>query len=234
MKWERVTGKLTLKIKVFLCVCALLGLFAHESMAAASEEGKKAEEATEVLKEVSAIPEKAIPPALLEGSYGVAILPNVIKFGFIAGGRYGKGLIAVRENGGWSDPSFVTITGGSVGYQIGAESTDIILVFKTKKGIEGVTRGQLTLGADATVAAGPVGREAATGKEPKADIYSYSRSRGLFAGVALVGSSLEIDDRANADFYGRALAPDEIFSGAAKAPAAAERFKAGLAKASGK
>lgn len=222
-----------MKIKVFLCVCAaLLGLFTSQAKAAVSEEVKKADAATEVLKEISSIPEKAMPPALLEGAYGVAVLPGVIKFGFIAGGRYGKGVLVVRKNGGWSDPAFVTITGGSVGYQIGAESTDVILVFKTKKGIEGITKGKFTLGADAAVAAGPVGRqaEAATDIQLKAEVYSYSRSRGLFAGVALVGSALEIDNKANTSFYGRALTPDEIFSGSVQAPPSAERFKAELTK----
>lgn len=235
MRREQVTRKIMVKINIFICVCALLlGLFAHEAGAAESEEVKKAEEATLVLKEVSAMPEKAIPPALLEGAYGVAVLPNVIKFGFIAGGRYGKGLLAVRKNGDWSDPTFVTIAGGSVGYQIGAESTDIILVFKTRRGIEGVTKGKVTLGADASVAAGPVGRqaEAATDIQLKAEIYSYSRSRGLFAGVAIAGSSIEIDNKANASFYGRSITPDEIFSGAAKAPPSAQGFKAELAKES--
>jgi lipid-binding SYLF domain-containing protein len=230
----RVIVKTAAKIRALFCVCAILGLFAHGAIAAESEEVKKAGEAAEVLKEVSAIPEKAIPPALLEGAYGVAVLPNVIKFGFIAGGRYGKGLLVVRKNGNWSDPTFVTIAGGSVGYQIGAESTDIILVFKTKRGIEGVTKGKITLGADAAVAAGPVGRqaEASTDIELKAEIYSYSRSRGLFAGVAIAGSSIEMDDKANASFYGRAVTPDEIFSGVVKAPPSAQVFKAELAKAS--
>ncbi len=218
------------KIRIFLCVLAFLGTFVSTAGAAGSDEVKKARDATEVLKEISAIPEKTIPPSLLEGAYGVAVLPDVIKFGFIAGGRYGKGLLSVRENGAWSDPSFITITGGSVGFQIGAQSTDIILVFKTRKGIEGITKGKFTLGADAAVAAGPVGRqaEAATDIQLKAEVYSYSRSRGLFAGIALEGASIEIDNKANEAFYGKIVTPAEIFAGSVEAPASAQKFKGEL------
>ncbi len=230
---KSLKGAPTVKIKTFLCVCmAALSLFASRAGAVGNDDVKKADEATQVLKEISAIPEKTIPAALLADAYGVAVLPNVIKFGFIVGGRYGKGVLAVREKGGWSDPSFITITGGSVRYQIGAESTDIILVFKTSTGIEGITKGKFTLGADAAVAAGPVGRqaEAATDIQLKAEVYSYSRSRGLFAGVAIEGAALEIDNEANTAFYGRAITPDEIFAGGAKAPQAAEKFREELSK----
>ena len=225
-----------MKIKAIGCLCAIMifGLFAARAKAE-SDEVRKVENAAEVLGQIAAIPEKSIPPALLANAYGVAVLPGVIKFGFIAGGRYGSGGLVVREKSGWSDPSFVTLTGGSVGFQIGAESTDVILVFKTRRGIEGITKGKFTLGADAAVAAGPVGRqaEADTDAQLKAEVYSYSRSRGLFAGVSLEGAALEIDNRANEAFYGRIITPKEIFSGAVAAPAAAEKFKSELEKDSG-
>jgi lipid-binding SYLF domain-containing protein len=162
--------------------------------------------ATDILKEITVIPEKGIPPSLLNAAAGVAIIPNVIKIGFVIGGRHGTGILLVRgRNGQWSNPSFISLTGGSVGWQIGAQATDVILVFKNRKSIDGIMDGKFTLGADAAVAAGPVGRrgEAATDTMLKAEIYSYSRSRGLFAGVSLEGSALQIDDKANASYYGR-------------------------------
>ncbi|MFQ5329597.1 MAG: lipid-binding SYLF domain-containing protein [Thermodesulfobacteriota bacterium] len=165
---------------------------------------RKVKEATEVLSDIIAIPERGIPPALLRNAYGIAVIPNVIKVGFVVGGRRGKGVIVIRtSNGEWSNPSFITLTGGSVGWQIGAQSTDVILVFKGRKGVDGVRKGKFTLGADASVAAGPVGRHvaASTDIQLKAEIYSYSRSRGLFAGVALEGAALQIDHNANETFY---------------------------------
>jgi len=162
--------------------------------------------ATDILEEIMGIPEKGIPPSLLNDAAGIAIIPNVIKIGFVIGGRHGTGVLLVRGEGGqWSNPSFISLTGGSLGWQIGAQSTDVILVFKNRKSIDGIMNGKFTLGADAAVAAGPVGRrgEAATDASLKAEIYSYSRSRGLFAGVSLEGSALQIDEEANASYYGR-------------------------------
>jgi lipid-binding SYLF domain-containing protein len=173
---------------------------------AAEKPGAKIDESVAVLQQIMAVPENAIPPELLKNAYGIAVIPGVIKAGFIIGGRYGTGILAVREKGGtWSPPSFITLYGGSVGWQIGASSTDIILVFKTARSVEGIMHGKYTLGADAAVAAGPVGRsaEAATDVQLKAEIYSYSRSRGIFAGVSLEGAALRIDDDDNATFYGK-------------------------------
>lgn len=178
----------------------------------AADETKKVGEAVGVLKDIMAIPEKGIPPALLHDAYGMAIIPGVIKLGFIVGGRYGSGVLVVRDNSGkWSPPAFVSLYGGGIGWQIGAQSTDIILVFKSRRSIDGIMKGKFTLGGDAAVAAGPVGRslEAATDVKLKAEIYSYSRSRGLFAGVSLEGAALQIDDEADAAFYGR----QDIFAG---------------------
>src|SRR5205085_11303913 len=137
--------------------------------------------------------------------HAVAIIPDVIKLGFVVGGQRGHGVVIIRQaDGSWRAPMFVTITGGSIGWQVGAQATDFMLVFKTQKSVEGLLRGKFTLGADAAIAAGPVGRRAvaATDAELKAEIYSYSRSRGLFAGVSLEGSALQVDDRANASYYG--------------------------------
>ncbi len=165
---------------------------------------EKVNDAIEVIQEMVGIPEEGIPEALLSRAYGIAIIPKVIKAAWVVGGRYGKGVLLVRdERGQWGNPSFIRIAGGSVGWQIGVQSADIILVFKRKKSIESITEGKITLGADAAVAAGPVGRraEVSTDIELEAEIYSYSKSRGLFAGVSIEGSAIQIDEDANVDFY---------------------------------
>jgi lipid-binding SYLF domain-containing protein len=240
-----ILSKITLEIrriavmKLRSMVIILAGLFlvclASNSVEAETKEVAKVEAATEVLTEFMAIPEKGIAPSLLHNAYGVAIIPAVVKASFVVGGRYGWGVLVVHEKeGGWSNPSFVSLTGGSVGYQIGAQSTDVILVFKTRKSIDGIMKGKFTLGADAAVAAGAVGRqaEAATDLQLKAEIYSYSRSRGLFAGVALEGAALQIDHKSNAAFYGKeGITPADIFTNREReVPAAATEFKKVLGK----
>ena len=202
---------------------------------ASGNETEKVESAIEVLDQIMAIPEMEIPPSLLRGAHGIAIIPSVIKVGFVFGGRYGRGVLIIRgHEGRWSAPVFVSIAGGSVGWQIGAESTDVVLVFKSNKSIEGILNGKFTLGADAAVAAGPVGRrvEAATDERLQAEIYSYSRNRGLFAGVSLEGSVLQIVDESNAAFYGKEkIRPREIFDGdVIVVPPAAVRLKKALSK----
>jgi lipid-binding SYLF domain-containing protein len=171
--------------------------------AQAREEGRLLM-ATEVLDEVRAQRDSAIPDRLLDRAYGIVVVPSVTKLAFIGGGRWGKGAMVVRDKDGrFTNPIFVTLAGASIGWQWGGSSTDIVLVFTTKAGIEGITGGKLTLGADAAVAAGPVGRtaSAATDQNFAAEVYSYSRSRGLFAGVALDGTSISVDRKANANFY---------------------------------
>jgi lipid-binding SYLF domain-containing protein len=220
---------------VLLPVLALVSSLASIPAWAQAKEASKVESAADVIEEIMAIPEKGIPPSLLEDAHGVAVIPGLIKVGFVVGGRYGTGVLAVREKeGGWSNPVFVSIAGGSVGWQIGAESTDLVLVFKSRKSIDGIMKGKFTLGADAAIAAGPVGRraEAATDEKLKAEIYSYSRTRGLFAGVSLEGSALQIDDEADAAYYGRkGITPADILSGKdVKAPPSADRLGKALAK----
>lgn len=176
---------------------------------AGNKETATVEESTEVVDALAAIPLKGIPPALFKDAQGVAIIPGVFKASFIFGGRYGRGVFLVREmNNSWSPPLFVTITGGSFGFQVGAQSTDLILLFKTKASVDRILKGKdkITLGADLAVAAGPVGRqaEAATDAQLRAEIYSYSRTRGLFAGLALEGAALHVDSTAT-EAYKRGL-----------------------------
>jgi lipid-binding SYLF domain-containing protein len=201
------------------------------SMAAHAEDPPlvRAKNAVSVLNEIMQAPDQAIPRDLLRDAKAVAVIPAMLKVGFIFGGRRGEGLISVKSpDGTWSNPSFITMTGGSVGFQAGVSSTDVVLVFRTQHGVDSIVRGKFTLGADASAAAGPVGRSAnaSTDEQLKAEIYSYSRSRGLFAGVALDGSVLRIDYDANAQVYGAGITPRRIFEGGVtKVPAPVVDFR---------
>src|SRR5580698_916447 len=200
----------------------------------AREEGRLLT-ATEVLEEVQAMPDQRIPDTLLSRAYGIAVIPDVTKIAFIFGGRHGNGVLVVRDKltTPWSNPTFISLTGGSWGFQAGAQSSDIVLVFTTKTGIEGIAGGKLTLGADASVATGPVGRQgsAATDVQFNAEIYSYARTRGLFGGIALDGSVISIDRSANASLYGKNVTATEIFAGQTPPPpATAQRFLERLAQ----
>ncbi len=183
---------------------------------AGSKENTRASNAVQVLDEVMRMPEQAIPSRMLDSAHAIAVIPNVVKAGLVVGGRHGRGLVSVRRaDGSWSHPSYVRLTGGSIGFQAGVQSTDVVLVFRTARGVDSIVNGKFTLGADASVAAGPVGRtaEASTDGQLKAEIYSYSRSRGLFAGVALDGAVLAIDHDANEAVYGPNTTPRAAFEG---------------------
>lgn len=159
----------------------------------------------QVLNELMAIPARQIPRALLSQAEGIVVVPNVVKIGFIGGARRGHGVVMVRDaEGEWSLPQFITLTGGSVGFQAGIQGSDVVLVFTSRKGIDGLMRGKFTIGVDASASAGPVGRDAAVGTDATllSEIYSYSRSRGLFLGVALDGTALEVDHESHAVYYG--------------------------------
>ena len=205
---------------ILAAVMALLLVGTWATTALAKDEAKKVKESGQVLKEIMQIPEKGIPPVLLRDAKAIAIIPGVIKGAFVVGGRHGTGVLSVKDDAGkWSDPVFVSITGGSVGWQVGGTSTDLILVFKTLRDVESLMKGKFTLGADAAVAAGPVGRKAsaATDVMLKSGILSYSRSRGLFAGVSLEGAALLIDDDANAAYYNKpGIKPGEVLGGSGK------------------
>jgi lipid-binding SYLF domain-containing protein len=212
---------------------AILGLLIASLSVAAERQDARLMTATQVLDELARMPEQNIPSWLLERAYAVAVVPDVIKVGLGIGARRGKGVLVVRKDSGqWSNPIFVNLTGGSFGFQVGVQSTDVVLVFTSQKSIEGIVGGKVTLGADASVAAGPVGRQssAATDIGLTAQVYSYSRASGLFAGVALDGSALTIDHRSNEQFYGRSgvLASEILRTDAATAPAPAQTFVGAL------
>jgi lipid-binding SYLF domain-containing protein len=173
---------------------------------------ERAEDAAAVLNEVMGTPEATIPSSLLEDSRCVAVIPRVVKVGFIFGGRHGRGLLSCRVGSGWSRPSYIAITGGSFGLQIGAQATDFVLVFTNERAAKALTSRKITLGGDASVSAGPVGRtaEAATDATFRTEIYSYSRSKGLFAGLSLEGSSLGVDVEANEAVYEADIDADDL------------------------
>jgi lipid-binding SYLF domain-containing protein len=229
-------GKKIVSAVLFSAVLGAAPAFVALARAGAREEGRLLT-ATEVLEEVEAMPDQRLPDALLSRAYGIAVIPDVTKVAFIFGGRHGNGVLVVRDklNSPWSNPVLISLTGGSWGFQAGAQSSDIILVFTTKTGIEGIAGGKITLGADASVATGPVGRQgsAATDMNFNAEIYSYARTRGLFGGIALDGSVIAIDRSANAALYGKSgVTATEIISGQAPAaPATAQRFLERLAQA---
>lgn len=198
-----------LRISVAVVALALAG-----SAVAGANEDARARNAVRVLTDIQAIPESAIPDKLFDEARAVIVVPDAMKVGLVIGGRRGRGLLSVKSaDGTWSNPAFVTLTGGSIGFQAGVQSSDIVLVFRSDRGLESIVNGKFTLGADAGVAAGPVGRNAsaATDGEMKAEIWSWSRARGLFAGVALDGAVLAIDDAADEAVYGRDTTPRMIF-----------------------
>jgi lipid-binding SYLF domain-containing protein len=215
-------------IPVMIAIITMF-LFTFSSPVTAGDETSKVRDAIEVMNDIMAIPEKSIPPSLLNNAYAVAVIPNVIKGGFVFGGRYGWGVLVVKtKEKKWSAPAFLSITAGSVGYQIGLQSIDVILVFKSKKSVDRMTKGKFTLGADASIAAGPVGRAASAGTDLRleAEIYSYSRSRGLFAGVSLEGSALQMKDESNRLFYNKeVISAADIFENVnIKVPEVAKEF----------
>lgn len=191
--------------------------------------------ASQILEELQSTRDQMIPDRLLERAYGIAIIPDMTKIAFFAGGRRGDGVLVYRDKDGhFTNPIFITMTGGSFGFQWGIQKTDIVLVFTTKKGVEGITGGKVTLGGDASVAAGPIGREssAATDLNFRAEVYSYSRARGVFAGLAVDGSVISIDDDENEVFYGkRGVTATDIASGAVTTNyESAHRFLAAVTK----
>ena len=202
---------------------------------AQSDEAQRVQDSITVFNEIMGAPDKAIPNSVLSKTEGVAVFPGTIKGGFVIGAQHGRGILSARSTTGWSAPAFMSINGGSIGAQIGAQAVDVVLVVISKKGLQNLVNNEFKIGADAGVAAGPVGRDASASTDVslRAEILSYSRSRGLFAGVNLNGASISSDDDANKRFYGKALkAADVLFNGLAgpTVPAAVKDWQSMLAR----
>jgi lipid-binding SYLF domain-containing protein len=196
-----------IKLRTSVGASLVLLLAAGAPLWAQQREARTLEAAAEVIRDLNALQLRGIPVALLRDAKGVAIIPGMVKAGFLIDGRIGRGVVLGRQpDGTWGNPVFVTLAGVGIGWQAGVASTDVVLVFKTTRSVDRILRGKdkLTLGGDVAVAVGPLGREAeaATDARLRAEIYSYSRSRGLFAGVSVEGAALCVDGRANAAFYG--------------------------------
>jgi len=224
---------------VFVMAGVLLLLISFAPTRATAEEttpgAERIEKAIQVLREMVDLPGEGPPSRLLEKCHGIAVIPGVIKAAYGFGGQYGRGLIVIRnEDGSWSNPAFISLIGGSLGWQIGVQKADIVLLFKTGKSVENIAAGKVTLGADASVAAGPVGRsaEASTDLDMEAEIYSYSKSKGLFAGVSIKGASIQIDKDANQAFYNKQdiSAQGILYGSDVEAPPIVEDLKAALKK----
>jgi lipid-binding SYLF domain-containing protein len=201
-------------------MCPIANAFAADS------EATRLQESATVVKELRAAPDSGIPEQLWDDAACVAVIPSVKKAAFVVGGEYGKGVMSCREANGWSAPVFLELAKGSWGAQIGAQQIDLVLLVMNKTGAQKLLQDKVSLGGDASVAAGPVGRSAhaATDAQLKAEILSYSRSQGVFAGVDLSGGVLRPDEDANKDLYGASVKPQDVLFGHHAVPAAARGF----------
>jgi SH3 domain-containing YSC84-like protein 1 len=207
-------------------ISILVLLAASVVLLAQSDETHRLTESATVLSEIMSAQDNSIPRPIVERAEAIVVFPSTFKAGFIVAGHRGRGIVSARdhERGGWSPPAFLTLTGGSFGVQVGGEAVDLVLCVMNRHGLETLLRNQFKLGGDASVAAGPVGREAgaATDLQMRAEILSYSRARGVFAGLSIKGSSIRQDRDANERFYGYPFRTrDIVFDGKAKLPESA-------------
>jgi lipid-binding SYLF domain-containing protein len=225
-------------VKLVIATTVATTLALTPLLAADREPVKRLHEAAAVFTEIMAAPDKGIPQDLLEKAHCIVIVPELKTGAFILGGKYGKGYLSCRNKGGggWSAPGTVRIEGGSVGFQIGGSSADLIMLVMSERGSDKLLASQFTLGAEGSVAAGPVGRTATaqTDAQMHADILSWSRTQGLFAGVALEGATLRQDLDDNAALYGKPLKNRDIVRGGVSAPKAAAELLALLNRYSAK
>jgi lipid-binding SYLF domain-containing protein len=182
--------------------------------------------AANVLKQIMAAPDKGIPQQVLEGAKCIAVIPHMIKGGFVFGAEGGKGVATCRNAHGWSAPAFFTVAGGSWGLQIGVEGIDVVMVFMNNKGMEHLINSNFKIGADASAAAGPIGRSAAAGTDWKlnSEILTYSRAKGVFAGLTLSGAVVKADDDSMTALYGPGVTERAVLTGKVRPPAAAHAF----------
>jgi len=222
-------------MKTFLFAVLALTASTNIVTAQTSDEARRITDASTVLEEIMEAADKSVPRSIMEKAEGIAVFPSLIKGGIVVGGQRGRGVLSVRDKktGGWSSPAFLTITGGSIGAQFGAQAIDLVLVINNQRGLEQLVKNQFKIGADAAVTAGPVGRDASasTDLQMRAQILSYSRARGLFAGVTLNGATIRQDRDANERFYGMGYRTGQIvFDGLGGSPEPVANWKATLTK----
>jgi lipid-binding SYLF domain-containing protein len=219
------------RLLLFVALVALTSLaWAEDDRADAVERMNKA---AEVMTQIMAAPDKGIPEEILDGAKCVAIVPDMFKAGFVFGGKHGKGVATCRTRAGWSAPAFFTISGGSWGAQIGAQSIDLIMMIMNEQGMKNMLANKFEIGADASAAAGPVGRHASAGTDwtLETQILTYSRTKGLFAGVMLKGDVIRADDDSMRAMYNAKATHSAALTGKLTAPAAARKFLTTVAKA---
>ncbi|MGH9841672.1 MAG: lipid-binding SYLF domain-containing protein [Blastocatellia bacterium] len=217
-----------MKLRVLIgvtCLSLALGAAGMAQDKDAADAASQATKAATVFKEIMGTPDKAVPRTVLDKAYCVGVFPQVIKAGFVIGGRGGRGVASCRIRGGWSAPAYFNMKGGSFGLQIGAQATDFVLLFMNEDGMKSLLKSKFEMGGDASVAAGPVGRQAGAGTDLRLDaqILSYSRSKGLFAGLELKGTVISLDEDDMKAAYGTASA-EEVLSGKKPAPAAVKVY----------
>jgi SH3 domain-containing YSC84-like protein 1 len=201
-------------LKTMGLAMALTAVAALQPAVAQEKQDEKIQKSVEVIRDFSGMKE-SIPSQLIQQAEGIVIIPNLINAGLGIGGKRGKGVAMVKNaDGSWSDPVFVTLTGGSIGFQAGVQSVDLVMVFRHKSSLTEIGKADFTLGGDASVAAGPVGRSGSANTNYKldAEVYSYSRSKGLFAGISLNGARLSVDADANKNFYGSSTTAARVFT----------------------
>jgi lipid-binding SYLF domain-containing protein len=206
--------------------------FAADDQAKESKATDRVQAAADVLDQIQGTPDKGIPQKILGSAECVAVVPSLLKGGFIVGAKYGRGIASCRTPKGWSAPAFFLVEGGSVGFQIGGQAVDLVMLIMNKDGVQHLLSSQFALGADASVAAGPVGREAEgdTDWKMRAEVLTYSRARGIFAGVTLNGAVVKQDKDSTRDFYGHMVTTKASLTGEVDAPPAANAFLTTLAK----
>jgi SH3 domain-containing YSC84-like protein 1 len=222
--------KKLLLLAVVVCLCGFS--VAADDQLNDSKAQDRVQGAADVLNEIQAAPDKGIPQEVLGSAECVAVVPSMLKGGFIVGAKYGRGLASCRTPTGWSAPAFFVVTGGSFGFQIGGQAVDLVMLIMNKDGMKHLLSSQFALGADASVAAGPVGRHAEgnTDWKMRAEVLTYSRARGLFAGVTLNGASIKQDKDSTREFYGRMVPFRTSLIGEIPPPAGASPFLTTLAK----
>jgi lipid-binding SYLF domain-containing protein len=221
-------------VKKVMFLLAMFGLGTLSWAGSAREDAtERLENAGTVLHEIMAMPDKGIPEEVLEHAKCIAVVPHMVKGGFIFGGKGGKGVATCRTANGWSAPAFITISGGSWGLQIGVEAVDVVLIIQNEKGMQKLLSSNFQIGADASAAAGPVGRHAEAGTDWKLDteILTYSRAKGAFAGLTLEGASLRQDDDSRHAIYGRNVTTRAILLGKVAAPSVTKPFLAEVREA---
>jgi lipid-binding SYLF domain-containing protein len=221
-----------MKKLLLLMLIVSVGSYSFAADEKESKAGERVQAAADVLDEIQGAPDKGIPQEVLGSAECVAVVPSMLKGGFIVGAKYGRGLASCRTPKGWSAPAFFVVTGGSVGFQIGGQAVDLVLLIMNKNGMKHLLSSEFSLGADASVAAGPVGRHAEgdTDWKMRAEVLTYSRTRGLFAGVTLNGAQIKQDKDSTREFYGRMVSFPASLQGEVEAPAGANAFLTSLAK----